>query len=126
MGYACASFPDRIEAPLRLQHRGISHAWEVYAALAALAWWLPPVVDYPVWGFALACLSHLTGDLMFGKSGYGRGAGIPWLLGTCHWGPNLFKVNNWTEKHFRWLLIKVRPYSLAGAFLWALIHMVVA
>lgn len=101
VGYYVARVPDQIEkvplSPFRF-HRGMSHSWELMVApLVLLAWWLPWGLDYIPWALALGILSHLTGDFLFGKAGYGRKAGIPLVLGRCHVGLGIFKVGNWTE-----------------------------
>lgn len=123
MGYACACLPDHIEEPLGLKHRGMSHSWELVACMMALAYWLPPIVDYAVWGFALAWLSHLTGDWLYGKAGWGRGAGIPMFLGRHHMGLGLLKVNGWSEPKVRWILRVLRWPTLIATVVWSTIQM---
>lgn len=128
MGYALASLPDQVEdkplSPFR-KHRGMSHSWELNALLMLFAWWLPPIVDYPLWGLSLAIFSHLTGDWLFGMAGYGRGAGIPMFLGTKCKGLGRLKVNGWTEPKVRSLLILVKYPALAVACVWSLAHLAV-
>lgn len=129
MGYAFACVPDHIEnkplSPFR-KHRGMSHSWELNALWLLVAWWLPPILDYPFWGFGLAFLSHLTGDWLFGKAGYGRGAGIPMFLGTKHKGLGRLKVNGWSEPYVRDVLIWLKYPVLAVACIWSLVHLAVA
>lgn len=126
IGYRCATWPDRVEkmkyTPFK-KHRGMSHSWELNAVVMLLAWWLPPVIDYPVWGLALAWNSHLTGDFLFGLAGWGRGAGVPLFFGTYHCGLNVFKVGNMTEKGVR-IFLKGSKYAVvATASIYSLIHL---
>jgi hypothetical protein len=87
-----------------LQHRGIMHWWGLPAA-AQWALWpyvhrVPAPLDAIV-GFVFAALligwwSHLLGDFLFGRAGYGRAAGIP--LGPWHWHVGLgLDVGGWLE-----------------------------
>lgn len=67
-----------------LQHRGISHWWGMPAAAWFLA--LPQSTGWA--HLLLAALlvgvgSHLAGDFLVGKGGYGRGPGVP--LGPWFW-----------------------------------------
>jgi hypothetical protein len=74
-----------------LQHRGIMHWWGLPATAQWALWPLVqrmPAPLHPLAGLPLAALligwwSHLLGDFLFGRAGYGRAAGIP--LGPWHW-----------------------------------------
>lgn len=136
VGWRCATWADAIErdskhktlrharkfSPFR-KHRGMSHSWEINALVMLLAWALPPIVDYPFWALALAWNSHLTGDFIFGKAGYGRKAGIPFVLGTNHHGLGVFKVGNMTERGVCAVLHAFKYLIIGAAFVYSLIHL---
>ena len=61
-----------------LQHRGISHWWGVPAAAAVAVWILcPPALAWAAWAALAGWTSHLAADFVCGRSGCGRGPGIP-------------------------------------------------
>jgi len=126
VGYYVAKVPDQIErvpgSPFRF-HRGMSHSWELMVApMMLLAWWLPVGVDYLPWALALGVMSHLTGDFLFGKAGWGRKAGIPLLMGRHHIGLGIFKVGNLTEETLYVILRELKWGIIAGAIIWSLMR----
>ena len=62
-----------------LQHRGLSHWWGIPAVAAVTPVLLPGPVQWIVWCLVVGWVSHLLGDLAFGKACpfSGRGPGIP-------------------------------------------------
>jgi hypothetical protein len=80
-----------------LQHRGVSHWWGIPAAAGAALWWFDPSWAWPVWAVVLGWLTHLVGDLAFGRACPGvRGPGVPLLPWTHHIGLGL-DVDGWFE-----------------------------
>jgi hypothetical protein len=125
IGWQCATWPDKIERVLPWifrKHRGMSHSWEINVLVMLLAYFLPPMIDYPLWGLALAWNSHLTGDFVFGLAGHGRGAGIPMFLGTKHVGFGVLKVNGWTENGVKMLLSTFKYGIVAAAIVGSALH----
>ena len=61
-----------------LQHRGISHWWGIPASAAIAVWVLcPPALAWAAWAALTGWTSHLAADFVCGRSGCGRGPGIP-------------------------------------------------
>lgn len=73
-----------------LQHRGLAHWWGLPAAGFVASWSMLPV-DRAWLGYALLIgwTSHLAGDYLFGRSGAGRGPGIPFAPWWNHRGIGL-------------------------------------
>jgi len=73
-----------------LQHRGIAHWWGLPVA-ALLASWslLPPGRVWIAYALLAGWASHLAGDYLFGRSGAGRGPGIPFAPWWNHRGIGL-------------------------------------
>lgn len=67
-GYACATWPDRIEKPLRLSHRCQSHNYVYPLIVTLIAAFLPAIIMYGILSVTLAWFSHLQGDWVFGKA----------------------------------------------------------
>ncbi len=91
-----------------LQHRGLTHWWAIPAAGWFLA--LPQATGYAhllLAAVLIGIASHLVGDAVFGKGGYGRGPGVPLAPWSHHVGLAL-DCGGATE---RWL---IRPLLLVG------------
>lgn len=99
LGYLFANLPDTLEKPLHLKHRTLTHypefplalMWATSVYLAGFEWIL-------AMGMLNTWFSHTTGDFIFGKAGYGRGPGVPTVVGYLGLG---FKVDSKFEHVFR-------------------------
>jgi hypothetical protein len=130
-GWYLATIPDRIEQPLGLSHRRQSHDYRFFLIPSLLAWFFPAIIAYPVHAVALAMLSHIEGDFVFGKAhtkdkpsgGYVvmRPHGVPiWPIGYRGLGR---KVDGKLEKVVARRLLWAMPfiiglslvYSIAGS-----------
>ncbi len=121
LGYAFACIPDRVERPLRLGHRKLSHWPEppLIVALLGLSLassplgYVPMMIGFSLSGICCSLLSHWTGDFMFGKAWIVNGAvirhrGVPMLFGTQYEGFG-WKVDGKGEKYFRRFLKSTLP-----------------
>ncbi|HEY6796210.1 MAG TPA: metal-dependent hydrolase [Kineosporiaceae bacterium] len=73
-----------------LQHRGIAHWWGVPATVAVVSWsTVPPRFVWIAYALIAGWTSHLVGDWFFGRSGQGRGPGIPFAPWWNHRGLGL-------------------------------------
>jgi hypothetical protein len=72
-----------------MQHRGLMHWWGLpLAAALAVATLLPSAAGWAVGAALAGWVSHLVGDLLFGKPDVrsSRGPGIPLMPWWCHVG----------------------------------------
>lgn len=61
-----------------LQHRGLSHWWGLPAGAAVVVFLLVPAGwAWIAWALIAGWTSHLIGDFVHGRAGWGRAAGIP-------------------------------------------------
>ena len=74
-----------------LQHRGLTHWWGLPAAACVAPPLLPDAVQWIAWCLILGWVTHLFGDLVFGKADRWsrRGAGIPFWPWWGHVGLGL-------------------------------------
>jgi LexA-binding, inner membrane-associated putative hydrolase len=81
-----------------LQHRGLSHWWGLPAAAALTITLLPGPMQWMGWCLVVGWVSHLFGDLAFGRADpwSGRGPGIPVWPWWGHMGVGL-DTGGWLE-----------------------------
>ena len=60
-----------------MRHRGITPWWGIPAALAPMTLLAPADWRWVMWALLAGWVSHLLGDLAFGRASRGRGPGIP-------------------------------------------------
>lgn len=133
LGYACATLPDRMERPLGIPHRTVTHWPEppIIGGLIALAVAAGPF-GWGVWlifmaiaGICCSILSHWIGDFIFGKAhtrdnpngGFTviRPRGVPYLFGTRYRGLGV-KVDSLSERYLRRFLYWSFPGTIIIMF----------
>ena len=81
-----------------MQHRGLTHWWGLPLAAAVATYLLLPPAAWWAAGAALAgWVSHLAGDLVFGRPDGARGPGVPTAPWWGHVGLGL-DVDGWLER----------------------------
>ena len=72
-----------------MRHRGLTHWWGLPLLAAVGVQMIPQSVHWIAWALLAGWTSHLVGDFVHGRPGWGRGAGIPLAPWWAHVGVGL-------------------------------------